>query len=417
MTLRTIAHTLDPVDRKITLKKTLAAHFSEPGLRSLKEVDLRHQSDMKRLQRFFVFNTFLMDIPGAGRKPAVERRDAEIGRYISPLYDLVCLNEVWHREERLDLLDQWQGPKFVTHKSGRRAAINALGILGSAGLVGISRELEPIETKFHEYKAEAGSDARADKGCLLTVYSTGFRDHPNASSLLVYNTHLNAGGDRNNARFRQVLELFAFIWRTKDKPGGDTRRPNRSGLNGCILAGDFNINRWKTDAVDLAHVLRREIPELPNHLENAVFSRFDGQTFTPERVSHKTGYELLRDLAFASGFRDLWAHRNESKGYTSDLMDDDIAAVISRQDPFDRRYCDDNIDEDEVRALSKKPSTLDYIFVSATTANMDFTMDFTRPRRAFTPRPHGARDRDKFAWLSDHIGLATDIILAPKAAG
>jgi hypothetical protein len=100
--------------------------------------------------------------------------------------------------------------------------------------------------------------------------------------------------------------------------------------------------------------------------------------------------------------------RNDTPGYTSDLTQPDLAELICPPNPHDRRFCDDNIP-----TLSpNRASRIDYIFVSKPTAYQSFTLDFTRPQRLRLARDINAPGRDEIAFLSDHIGLMTTMLMS-----
>jgi len=446
MSFNSIAERLDSVSPARSLRELFAQHYTVPPVNSLRDLILRHTHRQKARHRFMLFNTYLMDVLwGEGQKPAVEYRDAEIGKFTSDNYDIVCLNEVWHKEERNDLYAEWPDGTHMAHKSGvvrsrgrrrgRRiikgifsAGASEIGetnlaqMLNSAGLVNLSKTLPPVKTHFHEYKNESGTDAKAAKGCLLSVYETGYSGGTTPSSLCVYNTHLNAEG---TAKYYQVLELADFIWRTKDKQGGDTSRPGRPGRNGVILAGDFNIDRHNDEPINIDDFLTGRLfsgysisRRFPSMLLRAVRNRVDETgVVTDTSVSQKSGYQILSDLMAALGLQDLWVNRNNTSGYTSNFTAPATANVVARPDPANNFYCDDNTAPNAVERLANRPQAIDLVFVSATTRSMDFTMDFTRPRRPYTARAADAPDYDEFAWLSDHLGISTDILMAPKVDG
>ena len=409
---REIAAFMDPVAPARSLRKLLGMHLLEES-DGYKEVWRRHNHPNGITQRFFTFNTYLMDIPGAGRKPAVEYRDAEIGKYTADNFDICCLSEVWLREERIDLLEQWPASAHVEHESGGAAWINLRAMLGSSGLMTISRTHEIHRKNFYAYKNESGADKNAKKGCLLTVLTPfAHETSRTSSSLNIYSTHMNASGDAKN---KQVFELVKFIWETMDKQVGDTSRPGRPGLNNNILCGDFNLDRYQRGgSLRTADVLRwSEVRALPTHLQRAVNHEVlsDG-TVTNNLRSAKTAFHLLRDLLSVLGFKDLWATRNGSAGYTSNLPTSPIASNVPIRDSEFPFYCDDTVVPNT--RTSDRPTAIDHLFVTGATANTSFTIDFTRPRRPFTVRPDSAADLDDIRFMSDHLGISTTIMLTPK---
>ncbi len=416
MSLRSIAAIMDPVVPANSLKSLCAQHFSETPVMSLAELERRHTHPQNKTDRFFVFNTFLMDIPGRGRKPAVEYRDAEIGTYISArAYDVVCLSELWHKEERVDLLNALDFVPEVAHRSGRGGLTNVVPMMRSSGLLTMSRNMRLVADHFHEYQNESGSDKNAAKGCLLTVHESGYSSINTPSSINVYSTHLNASG---NAKYAQVLEFANFIWQTRDKVQGDRSRPGRPGLNACILAGDFNIDRFTTHRLDTAHYEGiAEQLQSPGELIKAITNKIDENgNITDEIVESKSGFQLLSDVLTLLGFKDLWKLRNGTPGYTSDLTNQGVSDVIARPATDDATLCEDTIDTAALRGLHNKPSAIDHIFVTPTSDMLPFTIDFTRPRRPRTPRAPGSPQYGEggLTFMSDHLGIETTIIIAPK---
>ncbi|RDC58937.1 hypothetical protein HME9302_00113 [Alteripontixanthobacter maritimus] len=409
MSFARIARRIDPVVPASRLSSLLRQHTGERPLTSLGEVERRHSHPGRSQQRFLILNTYLMDVLwGDGEKPAVDVRDGETGTYTAENYDLVCLNEVWHREERHDLLGRWPNSAHIRHKSGGRGT-NLRTMLASAGLVTISRDFEIVASHFHEYIADSGQDRLAGKGCLLTVLTVPGAASAVPSSLNLYNTHFQAGG---SDRFRQVMELARFIARTRDQVRGDLGRPGRRGLNGIVLAGDFNIDRHTDAQVDVDR-LYEEFREYPAYLRDAMRHDVQEDGSFGERTARKSEYQFLRDIMRALGLRDLWVWRNGSPGHTSDVHLRQIGEIICRPDPSNPGLCDDAYDAASL-GTDPQSTAIDYIFVSQTTDAMSFSMDFTRPRRPRTARNPRAPDYLDIAWLSDHLGISTDILISPR---
>ncbi|QXP54645.1 hypothetical protein H0I25_11160 [Cellulophaga sp. HaHa_2_95] len=409
---REIAAFMDPVDTARGLRKLLGMHLLEEG-DGYREVWRRHNHPNVITERFFAFNTYLMDIPGAGRKPAVEYRDAEIGDFTEENFDICCLSEVWLREERKDLLDQWPDSVHVEHESGRASLINLTAMLGSSGLMTISRSHEIHHKNFYEYKNESGADKNAKKGCLLTVLMPiANRSSRIPSSLNIYSTHMNASGEAKN---KQLFELVKFVWETMDKVAGDTSRPGRPGLNNNILCGDFNLDRYQRGGLLITDEILEwsEVRDLPGHLQRAVNHQVlpDG-TVTNIVIGAKSAFSLLRDLLSVLGFKDLWSTRNGTAGYTSNLPTSPIASNVPIRDSEFPFYCDDNVIPNT--RTSDRPTAIDHMFVTGSTSSTAFTIDFTRPRRPFTIRPDDAIDLDEIRFMSDHLGISTTIMLTPK---
>ncbi|MCW5519409.1 hypothetical protein J1N09_06145 [Aureitalea sp. L0-47] len=410
---RDIAAFMDPVEPATGLRDLFNMHLLEEG-HGYAEVWRRHNHPDQIVQKFFMFNTYLMDIPGKGRKPAVEYRDTEIGRFTADNFDICCLSEVWHKEERKDLLKQWPDNSHVAHKSGRGAMINAFSMLKSAGLLTLSKTHEIRKSHFYEFKYESGSDKRADKGCLLTVFTPISSDSSRTpSSLNIYNTHMNAAGDAKN---KQIIELIKFIWETKNKVVGDDSRPGREGLNNNILCGDFNLDRFQRgNLLRAEEVLSWSVTRsLPSHLQLAVGRRvLPNGTVSRTRIGAKTGFNLMRDLLLVLGFKDLWQTRNGTPGFTSNLTTSPLMSNRPVVDPEFPLYCDDKVIPN-TRITEHKPTAIDHVFVNGRRLNTSFTIDFTRPRRPFTIRPSDAKDLDKIGFMSDHLGISTTILMTPK---
>ena len=410
---REIAEFMDPVASTISLRELLDMHLLEEG-QGYAEVWRRHNHPDEIIQKFFMFNTYLMDIPGKGRKPLVEHRDKEIGQYTAQHFDICCLSEVWLREERKDLVAEWPESAHMAHKGGRASLINALAMLGSAGLITLSKSLEITAENFYEFKNESGKDKRADKGCLLTVFNP-IKNNPGrvASSLNIYSTHMNADGEAKN---KQLFELVKFIWETQNKVAGDTSRPGRDGLNVNLVCGDFNIDKHQRGGLLQTEEVSQwsEVKNLPRHLQNAVRYQVEADGRVTETVIEaKSAFSLLRDLLLVLGYYDLWETRNGTTGYTSNLTTTRHSSNIPTRDPRFNFYCDDSV-VPNTRVVHDRPTAIDHIFVSAPKPNTSFTIDYTRPRRPFTERPSDAKDFDEFRFMSDHLGISTDILMVPK---
>ena len=407
-TFREIAKYMDPVNPVTTAKELLKMHTIDASV-GLAEVWRRHNHRQSINQRFFVFNTFLMDIPFS-RKPAVEQRDSEIGQYTSRNFDICCLSEVWHRQGFNDIKKYWDKTAHIA-TNYKRTKFKLITMKRASGLMTISKKLDIIKTHFHAYNHESGDDKMAKKGCLLTVMEVTPNRKRLPSSLNIYSTHLNAAG---SAKHKQIFELVGFVWKTMNKVKGNKSGRDYPNLNANILAGDFNLARNSKDVLNTNSLLRWSVVKnLPTHLRRAVIYKVSSNgEISNTRVNKKNGYEILRDLLAVLGFKDLWVERNGTEGYTSNLERSEIAKIIAKKDPKNPFYCDDNIDMRAVARLEKPPKAIDHVFVTSNTDKMSFTIDYTRPRRPHIERPNAVNR--KFKYLSDHLGISSNILITPK---
>ncbi len=354
-----IASHMDAVETPDSLRRLIDMHrFPDETNYSFREIVNRHNSPLKKEQKFLFLNTYLMDVAVFKRaqKPAVEDRSKAIGRFIREHFDVAALCEVFEENINDIILEQWNSERQPYYVG------NIAGVTWrSSGLVTYSQKMKISKRGFHEFEAEEGHDAKADKGILMAEVDVGL----GRSKLEIYSTHLNAEG--NEARRKQLGELTAFIRRT------------HNSSNPAILVGDFNV-----------------------HTKNR------GTFNSPLSGNKVTEYEYLYELMEDIGFYDLWIDRNGSLGYTNNMDQIYVARRICTMDS-NSIYCNDNILNPAIDA-----DRIDYIFVSKPNVENSFNLDFTRPRRTTQMRPSNAPERDKIAYLSDHLGLATTLILSPK---
>ena len=405
---REISQVMDSVEIPTGLRELINLHRWYSGEeRSFKAICKRHGNPRKLERSFLCLNTYLMDvwIGGDAKKPAVSDRARAIGKLINQSYDIALLAEVFEDNVKKKILKAWSSDNqpYVVEDSRRRTG-------QSSGLVTISQHEQLYDKLIHEYTFESGSDRLADKSVMLTRLDLGFGD----SQLELYNTHLNAGGD--SARKFQVLELVSFIERTHNPK------------NIAILAGDFNINalceeRYRNTPLGAfcqdkryrsnpyGTVNRSSInPRFSTH----VTQRLSSDDY-PEGMSE---YDVLIELLNLLHFRDIWPQRNDKPGYTKSMDDISIANLICTPDENDAQYCDDSnvplnpeLFSEEKR---KKFERIDFIFVSDPLDSHTFSLDFARPRRIRAERRADAPKRNKIAFLSDHVGLSTNLILTLK---
>lgn len=413
---REIARIMDSVETSISLRELINLHRWTPAEeQSFKAICNRHDSSRKLERNFLFINTYLLDVwfGGEASKPAVSDRARAIGELIEQEYDIALLAEVFEDNVKDLILEAWSSHNqpYVRDDSRRRTD-------KSSGLVTISQQ-EPLDEKIiHEYTFESGSDRLADKGVMLTLLDFGFGD----SKLELYNTHLNSGNDR--ARKFQVLELVSFIERTHNEN------------NVAILAGDFNINalcdernretnlgafcqgeRYRFNPYMIASGgggISPDFGSINPRFANYVNERLFSGDY-PEGMSE---YDVLLELLNLLGFHDIWTHRNRTPGYTSNMDDISVANLICLPDDVESQYCDDfNVPLDaEIFSEDdrKKFGRIDIIFMGDPLDSHTFALDVIRPRRVRAERRADAPERDKIAFLSDHLGLATKLLISPK---
>lgn len=455
VTFQEMAEFMDPVEPPNTLRELYNMHRwarSEEWI-SLRAIARRHTSPYREVQRFMFLNTWLMDVsaddPGwgavlggllggpvgaagaaaagdftGGSKPAVDARAREIGEFIYDTVDIACLAEVWEEEEKDTIVSQWPSDRRPFHKEGDigRFAKN------SDGLLVISRELPIVRDKErHEFTFASGHDAKADKAVIQVRVDVGIEP----SLLELYVTHFQAG-DRM-IQLTQAIETAWFISRTHDP------------ANPAILVGDFNIKahdeRETIDSAELVEtyksMIRRRVPAVHVGELSGDFRRFLDRTLADEPRS-LTDYEVLVELLAEVGFNDLWEARNGTSGYTSHMDNSWVAEQICpphedgpNLDSHPRiKFCKDiSVPADEKRSDEQGSSPplkfreddepkwsdrIDHIFVSQSSEDQSFTVDFTRPRRLRLERDPDAPKFDKIAFMSDHIALETILLITPR---
>lgn len=439
---KTIAQKMDPVESPNSLRELIRMHRWAPSEnRSFRTICNRHNHLSKKERRFLCWNTFLMDVwigstggriflgiitggisevfadPEKAKKPAVNDRAPKIGRAISNYFDFALLSEIYEDNVLQKVLSVWPDddlPHFVEDSQWESGA--------SSGLVSISKRDRITDSKIHRYKFKSGNDSHARKGVLFTCVELNL----GRSKLELYNTHMNAGDD--SARRYQVLELVSFIQLTHKEN------------NIAILAGDFNIDahdeKIYTDSPYRPLPLPpprfgangRFVPQPPYEdfsdprLDTIINPRFPN--FIEEKLSSDeypdgmSEYEALVELLDLIGFKDIWPERNGSLGYTSglELVREGIPELICPVDERDTSddktpsYCSDIIDTIDRGDVGR----IDHIFLNNPEDNHTFSLDFTRPRRLRSPRRDDAPELHKISFLSDHLGLATTLIISPK---
>jgi hypothetical protein len=422
---REIANLMDPVKPARDIRALAAMHRwpsgSLPNPLTARSILDRHYHPRKVTQRFLFYNTYLLpgfelnvkdfvadvicpDIPvigglvdwicekpikailsvipdgyvRCGSKPAMIPRAREIGRAIAHEYDIVALCELFSNAERHLVLD---GFKIIPHTAEGPDDSGDYVVL-SSGLFTISSRRLITRRKAHTFEERGNryrdTDAWANKGVLLSEIDLGLE----RGNLEVYSTHLFSGNDmpvhlpdidqlgldselsveeRLRVQFKQVNELANFV------------KENHQRRNVALVVGDFNI-----DAYDRTRI------------------KIDGLSGTP--VTH-----LSRKMR-AIGMGDLWDARNGTLMYTSRL---DVEGAKICDDQNGGRYCDD------LREPRAKTTRIDYIFAERQMPEHGFILDFTRPRRVPFRRALNTEDRNKIAFLSDHVGLEVTLIATP----
>ena len=413
---------MDPVATPSTLRALIDMHRWPPtGERTFRALCNRHGHPEKRERSFLFLNTYLLNVwigskGGRGfigvltgglselgelekaKKPAVGDRARAIGRLVRDSYDIALLTEVFEDNVKDKILEAWpDGDRRYVVEDARRSTRKA------SGLVTISQQDLLRGKELHEYKFESGSDKRAEKGVMLTRMDIGLE----SSQLELYNTHLNAGKD--SARRFQVLELISFIERTHDEN------------NVAILAGDFNIGAFGDKVyTGNPYILLRggggsgpDFDSINPRFSRFILDRLESGDY-PDGMSE---YEVLIELLNLIGFDDIWVQRNGTPGYTKKLDEPEIAAQICRPDPENPEYCNDlNVpdDPDSFRPEENTSDRIDFIFMSRPQDSQQYSLDFTRPRRVRHERRAGAPKRDEIAFLSDHLGLAINLLISPR---
>ena len=412
-----IAARLDAVTPPRSLRELWDLHrWHEAGEPSFSRIAERWTHPGRREQRFLNQNTWLMDITGIPKgfseahKPATMSRASALGGFLSEHVDLVLLQEVWEERHRRRILDDWGTPEpsSAVGVEGRGvrpradgsavgsaaiigpiltglvlpfdpsggAAATAFGVSAGAaldplrldnaigdGLMMISRDAELEDVDTHSFEHEGtfpAEDIFAEKGILRATVRLGTgRDD---MALELYTTHLTAqSGDEGDAtRKEQIDELCAFVGEASD----DVIR---------IVAGDFNIG-LNSDPHD--------------HLFTAL-GRLD-----------------LEEITATAAWRDRISHDFHTSLDESRLW---AADCVWPAEAWGSHYV-----EEEPGFPEAETSRLDYCFVDLPRKGHRFDLDFTRPRRVRIRRSRAARDALCAPLVSDHLGIATTLLLTPR---
>lgn len=364
----------------------------------------RHFHARTRKDRFLFQNTFLLaaatltirtpgapvpDIPIAlGNKPALFPRAREIGQVIEDEYDVAAMCEAFSDQVRREILKAWGNSPPTTQAVGPAGTStqppNALG----SGLftVATSMTRDRVETHIFTERGDGmvDLDVYSNKGVLMTELNPGL----GRGNIEIYSTHMLSGGDIPGMVPAHLRPFIDF-----DEPGiparlridrqqqvvelADFYQQQHRDENVAIFVGDFNIKR--------------------------IDSKFDDNDQPYDDMA-----QVLRQL----GFVDLWAERRPATaGRTANFnnLRGDICAVPSGGG----MYCEEpELSESEI--ANSPGDTLDYIFVQRPQATHRISVDFVKPRRRGDRRRRSAPKFDKIEVLSDHLGLDTTLIIAPR---
>jgi len=398
---------MDNVAPALDLRSLQNQHrFAPADDQSLRAICQRHSNPNKLEQRLLFFNAFLMDAGIIASKPAVNDRARRLGEKIRDNFDIALLCEIFEKNVLKKVLKAWdkENPPEVKDDAQDSTA-------NSSGLAILSQQKNMGGTNFHEYENEMGSDAWAEKGIILTKAYIGLGN----SLLELYVTHLNADGAP--ARRLQLLELAKFI------------EDNHDSNNVAIVAGDFNVNSLSLVRSRVIHMFGSlggggKDSDSEEEIDYGRFDNFIIDVINNRYPKGITEFEMLNELFTELGFTDMWTTRNGTPGYTSHMDVNGIANQICRPDAINNNLCDDinvpatladfdsNFTNDDDNTANS--GRLDYMFINQPNNNHTFSLDFTRPRRTRFERRADAPERDCLAFLSDHLGLTTRLIMAPR---
>lgn len=185
---------------------------------------------------FFIFTTPYIDVDPLKRIPFF------IEYLANSNYDIVCLQEVFSsdligKDVLNPLLEGLEDIYPYTVKLQPQPIYNGI----DSGLLLLSKY--PIDSfVFHKYKSRTGIDALSDKGIIIAHIQIPMEhDNDKTCSLIIANTHLNAGEDSTRcSRIRRaqtieaVVALRDFLESLKSKVDLD-HVP-------VLVCGDFNIS-------------------------------------------------------------------------------------------------------------------------------------------------------------------------------
>lgn len=368
------------------------------------------------------------------RKPIPEYRAQKIGEEVKRRgYDIISLSEVWK-------------PKFediIRNEINQFSSYDNIkdGLCESGGLITFFTG-KYIRYKEEGFYNESGDDAMSMKGILFIELELG-KGLPNME---VYSTHLNAGD--YFTKFNQLIQLTTFF------------HENHNNKNIAILSGDFNIDAdsktkytenelfprgtivggagndhsvfskgyWNELITDLAVgscQLDKKLNEcsdnnLPDYPYKDRFNYYTGEVIKELKKRDLSLYDVVTLLLDRNlGLKDLWKEKRTSKGYTNithrpDLLDNICPSQSLFGDGMD--VCANT------NGGSEGANRIDYIFYKIP-KNTNYNIELTAPWRTRMvhgqdgyniPEPENGWSIQPFGYLSDHLGLETNIVITPK---
>lgn len=383
---RAIAHFMDPVMTPNSIRELVNMHtFYNNEPRSFRNIWERHNSSRKREQKLLAMNTFLMS--GIGSAPAVSVRRAEVGASVTNNnYNIMLFCEVWRNADRNKLVES------MSLRPGSFVDAITLTKLGSSGLISISKELRIVRSQFHKFRHEALGDKHSDKGVLFMEVETGI----GGSKLELYNTHMNfeerllgnqVSQPKNllrwgiEARTGQLQEIKQFFNRVHQRE------------NPYIMGGDINIYALDSD--------------IHNPNRRATSTSDEREMY----IMRQQEYENFKNFLLELDLYDAWLTRNGTAGFTN-AMDSSAANIICPTDSTDPHLCND-YRSTETHLAGTGAARIDYLLICKSQRSHSFRIDITRPRRFTKKRSTNADAYDEIAYISDHLGISTTLMLSP----
>lgn len=322
-------------------------------------------------------------------KKNTQMRSKEIGKMIFRKYDIACLCEVFLDDDIWNnILRPWTDDSLTAVSAFENSGLRFL-LRNSVGKLG--------NVLFRPFENEGGindSDSMANKGMFMNIVNTGL------GTIEIFSTHLFYGDtlldipllnkitdvERSEIKIAEVNELKDFYIR------------HHNPENVAIIVGDFNIDG------------------------NANLNR-NGNT-----DEHFREYKKLKDIMNSIGMYDLWVwdvyKRLPKAGFTSRLTEDDtgidndidflhceqVKGIYNDQVIVDG-VCNDQIIK-EPRHSKLGEGRLDFVFIQRPEPSHTFNLDITTPQRLSFP--FETNEEEKQFYLSDHMGIAFDIIVSKK---
>lgn len=407
--IRSISERLDSSRPVGTLRGLSRQHRDSSPVVSLRDIMRRHSESEITAVDFLFLNTYLMDAAfddvlfdvTSASKPRTYERAGEIGAYLAPRWGLISLAEVWRTKVMEKVLAGWSeipdhAHRITKYLIGDKPLDVRKKNAGSTGLLTISSKIPISNSDYEIYDHESGKDQGASKGILRTQLE------PVAGRFFqLYSTHLQAGDPI--IALKQVMQLASYALRTRSltEPG--------------LIVGDFNINAFDEESFRTQNVIEGSRDAHPTVIR-AVVEAVENGILTGLTVSEKTGYKILTDVMAAIGFYDLWSARNGTPGYTSGILNRLSSQLVCPSDPIDSGLCNDEVlpyyDLERRTTEENRPKRIDFVFASEPRSTDILRLTFTRPRRPRHERPSDAPGFEDIKFLSDHLGISTQIILS-----